>query len=546
MQPLDSIATGPLALRLAAWAVVAVAWVAGSLWVERDALDVFGRTRPWKPILFGVGAALFAGTCLLGATAVPLVATALGLTMAAYVACREAAVDDADRLVPANLVETCRSRLERLPGVQALLARLRGGAPARRKAGPDGGVVLLKKDGGVFGGGRDTADQEVAQAVQTARRILGEGIDLRATDIHLEPRTGGECQVRFRIDGIMQTRETLPAAAGRAVVSALKVVGDMDIAERRRPQDGTFAVLAGTRRFDVRSASGPTNFGEKLALRLLDADGGMVRQGLSALGMRESMMRTLRDLVQRSHGMLVVAGPTGSGKTTTVYAALAEIDVLTRNVVTIEDPVEYRLDNISQTAVNNAAELTFAKILRSVLRQDPDVILVGEIRDRETAEIAMQAALTGHFVFTTLHANDSATTVTRLLDIGCDATLIQSAVTAVLAQRLVRLLCPDCKQPYRPNDEELRRLGLATDKELTLYKEQGCEKCLGTGYRGRTGVYELLVVDGEVRGLLVGRPSLETIRAAARKSGTRTLWQSALRKVVDGQTSVAEAERVVR
>ena len=220
--------------------------------------------------------------------------------------------------------------------------------------------------------------------------------------------------------------------------------------------------------------------------------------------------------------------------------------MLTRNVVTIEDPVEYRLDNISQTAVNVAAELTFAKILRSVLRQDPDVILVGEIRDRETAEIAMQAALTGHFVFTTLHANDSATTVTRLLDIGCDATLIQSAVTAVLAQRLVRILCPGCKQPYEPTPEELRRLGIPPDRGRTFYKEQGCEKCLGTGYHGRTGVYELMLVDGEVRKLLVGRPSLEEIRAAARKGGTRTLWQSALLKVVEGTTSLAEVERVVR
>lgn len=546
MSPLETLSPETVAFRGVAWAAVAVGWVAASLWVERDALDVFGRTRPWKPVLFGIGAALFAGMCLFGAIAVQLVALTLMLTMAAYVACREAAVDDADRLVPANVVELCRSRLERLPGVQRLLDRLRSGTTPRKKADPSGGIVLLKKDGGIFGGGRDSADEDVAQAIQTARRILGDGIDLRATDIHLEPRTGGGYQVRFRIDGIMQTREALPAAAGRAVVSALKVVGDMDIAERRRPQDGTFAVLAGTRRFDVRSASGPTNFGEKLALRLLDADGGMVRLGLSALGMRESLLRTLRDLVQRPHGMLVVAGPTGSGKTTTVYASLAEIDVLTRNVVTIEDPVEYRLDNISQTAVNVAAELTFAKILRSVLRQDPDVILVGEIRDRETAEIAMQAALTGHFVFTTLHANDSATTVTRLLDIGCDATLIQSAVTAVLAQRLLRLLCPYCKQPYRPSDEELRRLGLPTDKELTLYKEQGCEQCLGTGYRGRTGVYELMVVDGEIRGLLVGRPSLEMIRAAARKSGTRTLWDNALRKVVRGRTSLAEAERVVR
>ena len=545
MSPLDAIQFGRFAWWWAACAAVAVGWVAACLWVERDALDVFGRTRPWKAILFGGGAGLVAGAGFLGPTAVTLAAVWLAVTVAAYVACREAAVDDVDRLVPATLFAACQAWVERLPGVRQALDRLRGSVPARRQSGTDGGVVLLKKDGTVFGSG-EKADQEVAAAVQTARRILGDGIDMRATDIHLEPRSGVECHVRFRIDGMVQTRETLPAAAGKAVVSALKVLGDMDIAERRRPQDGTFAVLAGSRRFDVRAASGPTNFGEKLALRLLDADGGIVRQGLTALGMRDSMMRTLRDVVQRSHGMLVVAGPTGSGKTTTVYAALAEIDMLTRNVVTIEDPVEYRLDNISQTAVNVAADLTFAKILRSVLRQDPDVILVGEIRDRETAEIAMQAALTGHFVFTTLHANDSATTVTRLLDIGCDATLIQSAVTAVLAQRLVRVLCPACKQAYEPLADEVSRLGLPAGRSYTFHKEQGCEQCLGTGYRGRTGVYELMLVDGEVRGLLVGRPSLEAIRAAARKAGTRTLWQSALLKVVDGQTSLAEVERVVR
>jgi type II secretory ATPase GspE/PulE/Tfp pilus assembly ATPase PilB-like protein len=545
MSPLDTFPSGPLLLWGGVWIATAVGWAVACLWVERDAADVFGRTRPWKPLLFGLGVALVAGTCLLGSTAAVLTAVALTLVMAAYVVSRESAVAPADRLIPANTVDVFRERLERLPGVKQALERLRGSAAVRRRSGPSGGIVLLKKDGAVFGG-REAADREAAEAVQTARRIIGDGIDVRATDIHVEPRSATECQIRFRIDGIMQTRETLPLAAGRAVISTLKVVGDMDIAERRRPQDGTFAVLAGSRRFDVRVASGPTNFGEKVALRLLDADGGIVRQGLAALGMRESMARTLRDVVQRSHGMLVVAGPTGSGKTTTVYAALAEIDVLTRNVVTIEDPVEYRLDNISQTAVNNAAELTFAKILRSVLRQDPDVILVGEIRDRETAEIAMQAALTGHFVFTTLHANDSATTVTRLLDIGCDATLIQSAVTAVLAQRLVRILCPDCKQPYEPGPDELRRLGIPADKGRTFYKEQGCEKCLGTGYRGRTGVYELMLVESDVRKLLVGRPSLEEIRGAARKGGTRSLWQSALLKVVEGTTSLSEVERVVR
>jgi type II secretory ATPase GspE/PulE/Tfp pilus assembly ATPase PilB-like protein len=345
---------------------------------------------------------------------------------------------------------------------------------------------------------------------------------------------------------MMQTMHVLPAEAGRAIVSALKVVGDMDIAEKRRPQDGTFAVLAEGRKFDVRAASGPTNFGEKIALRLLDAGGGIVKGGLGGLGMRDSTVQALRGIIHRAHGMLIVCGPTGSGKTTTVYGALSEIDVLSRNIVTIEDPIEYRLDNISQTAVNNAAELTFANILRSTLRQDPDVILVGEVRDKETAEIAMQAALTGHFVFTTLHANDTATTVTRLLDIGIDATLIQSAVTAVLAQRLVRLLCPKCKEAYRPPPELLRRLGLPADKVPVLYKEVGCHECHGTGFHGRTGIYELMVFDTAIRNLLIGRPSIEMIRDVARKNGMRTLLRQALVKACEGVTSISEAERVTQ
>jgi type II secretory ATPase GspE/PulE/Tfp pilus assembly ATPase PilB-like protein len=264
--------------------------------------------------------------------------------------------------------------------------------------------------------------------------------------------------------------------------------------------------------------------------------------------MRESVLKSLRSIIQRPHGMLIVCGPTGSGKTTTVYAAIGEIDVFSRNIVTIEDPIEYRLDNISQTAVNVSAELTFAKILRSVLRQDPDVILVGEIRDRETAEIAMQAALTGHFVFTTLHANDTATTVARLLDIGIDATLIQSAVTAVLAQRLVRVLCAKCKVPYKPPPEFLARCGLDPAEETTFYREneKGCRACVGTGFRGRTGVYELLVFDNTIKDLLVGRPSIQAIRAAAKKAGMRTLQDSAMQKVVSGMTSLSEVARVTK
>jgi len=241
-----------------------------------------------------------------------------------------------------------------------------------------------------------------------------------------------------------------------------------------------------------------------------------------------------------------VCGPTGSGKTTTVYGALSELDAFSRNIVTIEDPIEYRLDNITQIAVNNAADLSFDKILRGVLRQDPDVILVGEVRDKETAEIAMQAALTGHFVFTTLHANDTATTVTRLLDIGINTTLIQSAVTAVLAQRLVRVLCEKCKEPYKPAPDFLKAAGVPADKVNVFYKEKGCPNCNGTGYRGRTGVHELMVITNEIRDLLVGRPSIQAIRTAARKGGMRTLQEEGLRKVVAGITSVNEVVRVTK
>ncbi|MFM8378692.1 MAG: GspE/PulE family protein, partial [Planctomycetia bacterium] len=413
-------------------------------------------------------------------------------------------------------------------------------------AGPT--LVLLKKDGRPFDG-RDAGqrvDSETSEAITSVQRILTKAIHLRATDVHLEPKTGEDVLVRYRIDGIMQNAGSVAGAAGRATISALKVLGDMDIAERRRPQDGTFAVVFDGHKFDIRAASGPTNFGEKIALRLLDADGGIVKQGLDSFGMGTTVLAKLREIIHRPHGMLIVCGPTGSGKTTTLYGALGEIDVFSRNIVTIEDPIEYRLDNISQTAINVAADLTFAKILRSVLRQDPDVILVGEIRDKETAEIAMQAALTGHFVFTTLHANDTATTVTRLLDIGIDTTLIQSAVTAVLGQRLVRVLCDKCKEPYKPTPEFLTSAGIPADKVNVFYKEKGCPACNGTGYRGRTGVHELMVVDKSIRDLLVGRPSIQAIRTAARKGGMRSLQEAGLQKVIAGITSVNEVVRVTK
>ena len=548
MLPLEAIRLEPLAIGGGLWLANAVAWVAAAIWVEHDARSVFGRSLPWKTLFSVLGATLFLGTYQLGAVALPFAMAGLALAVFAYILIRESQAAASQRLIPVAAIGDSLQWAIRTTGLESLVQRLRGTqgiAWGIAAGGPS--VVLLKKDGSVYGAEKTRGvDQELSRAIIASQGIIGDAVAKRATDLHFEPKTGHDIQVRYRIDGMMQTMHTLPAEVGRAIISALKVVGDMDIAEKRRPQDGTFAVLAEDRKFDVRAASGPTNFGEKIALRLLDAGGGIVKGGLTGLGMRDSLVQSLRGIIHRAHGMLIVCGPTGSGKTTTVYGALSEIDVLTRNIVTIEDPIEYRLDNISQTAVNNAADLTFAKILRSTLRQDPDVILVGEVRDKETAEIAMQAALTGHFVFTTLHANDTATTVTRLLDIGIDATLIQSAVTAVLAQRLVRLLCPACKEAYRPPESLLLRLGLPPDKVPVLYKEVGCPECQGTGFRGRTGVYELMVFDTAIRNLLVGRPSIEAIRETARKNGMRTLLRSALVKACEGVTSIGEAERVTQ
>jgi type II secretory ATPase GspE/PulE/Tfp pilus assembly ATPase PilB-like protein len=526
------------------WLALAVAWVAACVWIDRDAEEVFGRTRPWTMILVALGVMFFLASLRWGLSAVNLMLPALLGLVAWYTCWRELNVSSGGRILP--------PQFDGLLAVVAQATGRSGSSGPRPTAGVVGSagptLVLLKKDGRPYDGRTAGArvDSETSEAIVAVQRIFTKAIQLRSTDIHLEPRSRDDVQVRYRIDGILQNAGTVPGAAGRAAVSAIKVLGDMDIAERRRPQDGTFTVVFDSRRFDVRAASAPTNYGEKVALRLLDAEGGIVKQGLDKFGLRDTVLKQLREIIHRPHGMLIVCGPTGSGKTTTLYGALGEIDVLSRNIVTIEDPIEYRLDNISQTAVNVAADLTFAKILRSVLRQDPDVILVGEIRDKETAEIAMQAALTGHFVFTTLHANDTATTVTRLLDIGIDTTLIQSAVTAVLGQRLIRVLCQECKEPYKPTPEFLKSAGIPADKVNVFYKEKGCPACNGTGYRGRTGVHELMIFDKGIRELIVGQPSIQAIRTAARKAGMRTLQEAGLQKVIAGITSVNEIIRVTK
>jgi type II secretory ATPase GspE/PulE/Tfp pilus assembly ATPase PilB-like protein len=530
------------------WILLTGAWTAMCLWVDEDSPEILGEDFPWTLPFVAAGAVFFLATYQYGLGLLPLFLLTFLAGSLGYVVYRDSKASSTRRILSWRFLrKVLLAAAEKLGVEKAVDEWLPAAGPRHHAVSTEAAIIILKKDGTpVDGQGKDGLDREASRAIKSVQQIFEKAIDMRATDIHLEPKAAEEMVVRCRIDGIMQNAMSLKGSAGKAVVSALKVCGDMDIAERRRPQDGAFAVLKGGHKFDIRAATGPTNFGEKMALRLLDADASVIKGGLESLGMRESMLKTLKTIVQQPHGMLIVCGPTGSGKTTTLYVALGEIDVLSKNIVTIEDPIEYRLDNISQTAVNPAADLTFAKILRSVLRQDPDVILVGEIRDKETAEIAMQAALTGHFVFTTLHANDTATTVTRLLDIGIDTTLLQSAVTAVLAQRLVRVLCPKCKEPYPAPEEFRQKIGAPADKEVTIYKEKGCPACHGTGYRGRTGVHELLVFDNAIRDLLVGHPSIQAIRAAAKKSGTRTLQEAGIAKVLAGVTSINEIVRVTK
>ncbi len=318
----------------------------------------------------------------------------------------------------------------------------------------------------------------------------------------------------------------------------------MDIAERRKSQDGTFSGKLGDRVMDFRSATSSSVHGETMSIRILDRDRDLIR--LERLGMDPRARAMFTRIINAPHGMLSVSGPTGSGKTTTLYAALSEIDAYQKNILTIENPIEYRLDNITQTSVNPKAGITFAGAMRSMLRQDPDVIMVGEIRDAETARTALQAAMTGHFVFTTLHANDAVTSLFRLLDLGVEPYLISSALTAVMAQRLLRLLCKACRVPYVPKPEFVKKIGLDPSKVTHFYKAQGCELCQGTGYMGRTGIFELLVINDMLRDLIRENPSIRLIKEEAKAAGLVSLQEAGLQKVVRGETSLKELIRVTK
>jgi type IV pilus assembly protein PilB len=385
---------------------------------------------------------------------------------------------------------------------------------------------------------------EEAPVVKLVNLIVDEAAKQGASDIHVEPHLKG-IWIRFRVDGVLRDVMNPPKHLRAALVSRIKIMAEMDIAERRRPQDGRIHLTADGRGIDLRVSTLPTMFGEKVVLRILDQSSALL--SLTRLGFPSQMLQQWEHATSKPHGMILVTGPTGSGKTTTLYATLSKLNTLDQNIVTVEDPVEYQLTRINQVQVNAKAGLTFAGGLRSILRQDPDIVMVGEIRDRETAETAVQAALTGHLVLSTLHTNDAATAVTRLIDMGVEPFLISSSVITVLAQRLGRAICSKCKVAYAPPAEALGRLGSDTriDSTVVFHRGQGCDHCRGTGYRGRIGIFELMTITDSIRDMIVRRAPASEIKAQAIREGMHTLRDDGLEKVMSGISTIDEILRVV-
>jgi len=377
--------------------------------------------------------------------------------------------------------------------------------------------------------------------IKLVNMVIIKAAQERASDIHIEPEED-VLKTRLRVDGILHEIPSPPKYLQSAIISRVKIMAKLDIAERRKPQDGRFSIKMEGREIDVRVSCMPTVYGENVVLRLLDKATALL--DLNQLGFSKEVLEKYQKLIKRPHGIILVTGPTGSGKTTTLYGSLDKINTVEKNIITIEDPIEYKLAGIRQTQVNPKVDLTFANGLRSILRQDPDIIMVGEMRDFETAEIAIQAALTGHLVFSTLHTNDAPGAVTRMIDMGVEPFLVSSSVIGILAQRLVRTICPECKEKYKPTKEELADIGLSEKEKMDFYRGKGCPKCMNAGYKGRISIYELMLIDDDIRNLVIAKTPTEEIRKRAIASGMINLKQDGIEKIKQGITTVEEVLRV--
>jgi general secretion pathway protein E len=451
------------------------------------------------------------------------------------------AVDDLTRLLG---LETCKIVLSTR---QAILAAINLAFDLNQNSAQQL-VQDMEDESDIISQFEDTADllEDTSDApiIKLVNHILSQSIKARASDIHIEPYQDS-FKVRYRVDGILYDLLSPPKWIQPALTSRIKVMSKLNIAEKRLPQDGRFEVKIGQQSIDVRVSTLPTTFGERVVMRLLNKSSNIFE--LAEIGLSKAQLKTIKELVSSPNGIILVTGPTGSGKTTTLYSVLSSINTPDINIITIEDPVEYQLKGISQIQVNAKIELTFSRGLRSIVRQDPDVILIGEIRDRETAEIAVQSALTGHLVFSTLHTNDSPSAITRLVDIGVEPFLISSSLLAVIAQRLVRVLCEHCKEPYKP-DMTVQALGVRPDRlsKYTFYRAKGCDKCFQTGYRGRIGIYEIMIMDNKIKTLIQRTVDSFQIKQEALKLGMGTLRRDGIEKVLRGITTIEEVVRVTQ
>jgi type II secretory ATPase GspE/PulE/Tfp pilus assembly ATPase PilB-like protein len=522
-------------------------WAWTTHWVDDDCKELNNnRFELWNSLIFLTGVLGFVLLWSIPVYPVGLLVLLLldFVPLFTYVYVRNQMVpDDAKVMTPYHFGELTNDLLAKM-GMRPIFNK---GETDLNRTGPPIHFIGKSQGSGKEDPSR-VSQAEESRSFMSAKELVYDAVLRRSTDIHLEP-TAEQLSVRYRIDGILHAAEPFDRPTGDAVINVFKVLAALDISEKRKPQDGSFGAKLEGRELEFRVATSGSKGGEKLVMRILDSGAGVSR--LDDAGIRPKLVGEIRSIVTQPHGMFLCCGPTGSGKTTTLYACLREIDRFQKNIITVEDPIEYRLDNITQMEINTKSGQTFAGSLRSILRQDPDVIMIGEIRDQETANIACQAATTGHMVFSTVHSNDTITALFRLLDLGVEPFMIASALTAVLGQRLVRLLCENCKEPYKPKPEFLKKANLPADKVDVFYRkptepEQVCPQCGGTGYLGRSGIFELLVITEPMREMIRENPSINALKAEARKNGMIYLQEDGLRQVIQGKTSIDELLRVVK
>ncbi len=530
-------------LKLGYLLAIVLVWHATAAWVDQDARALKMHQSMWNSsvLLTGVASVLLtlcSPNFLIGWI---VLTSGYAVPSGIYVIERNKRVPESGKVMTPRHLRSVAERLLARVGIHI------GGKDSKSaSSGPP--IRFIGKTGKGAGEVDRSRQVESSKGYAAAKELVYDAILRRSTDIHLEPKED-ELSVRLRIDGVMYPAEPFDRPTGDAIINIFKVLGSMDITERRKPQDGSFRAEMEGREIDFRSATQGTQVGEKMSLRILDQGGGI--KTFADLGLRKNLLEQVLQVTHQPHGLFLSCGPTGAGKSTTLYAALSEIDAYESNIITIEDPVEYRMESVTQIEINTKAGQTFAGSLRSVLRQDPDIVMIGEIRDAETAKIACQASTTGHMVFSTVHANDTITALFRLIDLGVEPFLLASSISAILGQRLVRKLCNDCKEAYTPSADLLQKSGLPADKVDKFYRPPkqfggACPSCGGLGYHGRIGVFELLVINDRVRELIRENPNMAQIKAEARKSGMLYMREEGLRLVVKGTTSLDELLRIVK